>query len=155
VQAWAQDLLGLSVSFSRLDARWGLRGPELSFYDASVARPDQEAEPMISAGEVTLGLSPMVLFFERRLAVSRLELERTELTLERGVDGQLRLQGAPSEQQSRRYGISATFASGSSGVRTVFCSRRAARPPLSLAAVSMSPSMGRSNLKRMRRPPIG
>jgi uncharacterized protein (TIGR02099 family) len=101
VQAWAQDLLGLSVSFSRLDARWGLRGPELSFYDASVARPDQEAEPMISAGEVTLGLSPMVLFFERRLAVSRLALERTELTLERGVDGQLRLQGAPSEQQAR------------------------------------------------------
>jgi uncharacterized protein YhdP len=101
VQAWAQDVLGLSVSFSRLDARWGLRGPELSFYDASVARPDQEAEPMVSAGEVTLGLSPMVLFFERRLAVSRLALERTELTLERGVDGQLRLQGAPSEQQSR------------------------------------------------------
>ncbi|NNC63221.1 MAG: hypothetical protein HKN84_00425, partial [Gammaproteobacteria bacterium] len=101
VQAWAQDVLGLSVSFSRLDARWGLRGPELSFYDASVARPDQEAEPMISAGEVTLGFSPMVLFFERRLAVSRLALERTELTLERGVDGQLRLQGAPSEQQSR------------------------------------------------------
>ena len=100
VQAWAQDMLGLSVSFSRLDARWGLRGPELSFYDASVARPDQEAEPMISAGEVTLVLSPMVLFLERRLAVSSLTLERTELTLERGTDGELRLQGAPSDQQS-------------------------------------------------------
>ena len=100
VQAWAQDMLGVSVSFSRLDARWGLRGPELSFYDASVARPDQEAEPMVSAGEVTLGLSPMVLFLERRLAVSRLSLERSELTLERGVDGELRLQGAPSDQRS-------------------------------------------------------
>ncbi|NIW23215.1 MAG: hypothetical protein GWN29_00850, partial [Gammaproteobacteria bacterium] len=100
VQAWAQEVLGLRVSFSRLDARWGLRGPELSFYDASVARPDQQAEPMIRAGEVTLGLSPMVLFLERRLAVSRLALERTELTLERGVDGELRLQGAPSDQQS-------------------------------------------------------
>ncbi len=101
VQAWAQDTLGLSVSFSRLDARWGLRGPELSFYDASVSRPDQEAEPMVSAAEVTLGLSPVVLFLERRLAVSRLSLERTQLTLERGADGQLRLQGAPSDQPSR------------------------------------------------------
>ena len=100
IQAWAQETLGLRVSFSRLDARWGLRGPELSFFDASVARPDQEAEPMISAGEVTLGLSPMALFLERRLAVSRLLLERSELTLERGLDGELRLQGAPSNQQS-------------------------------------------------------
>jgi len=98
VQAWAQDVLGLSVSFSRLDARWGLRGPELSFYDASVARPDAQAESMISAGEVTLGLSPMALFLERRLAVSRLVLDRTELTLERSTDGQLRLQGAPSDR---------------------------------------------------------
>jgi uncharacterized protein (TIGR02099 family) len=96
VRDWARDVLGLSVSFSRLDARWGLRGPEISFYDASVARPDEETEPMISAAEVTLGLSPMALILERRLAVDRLVLDGTQLTLERGVDGELRLQGAPA-----------------------------------------------------------
>lgn len=96
VRSWAREVLGLSVEFSRLDARWGLRGPELSFYEASVARPGAETEPMISAAEVTLGLSPVALFLERRLEVDRLVLERTQLALERGTDGALRLQGAPA-----------------------------------------------------------
>ena len=92
VQSWARDALGLSVSFSRLDARWGLRGPELTFYDASVARPDEETAPMISAAEVTLGLSPLTLFLERRLVLNRLVLGGTQLTLERSPEGELRLQ---------------------------------------------------------------
>lgn len=100
VRAWAEEVLGLSVSFNRLDARWGLRGPELSFYDATVARPDEQTEPMIRAGEVTLGLSPVALFLDRRLAVNRLILDRTELTLERGLDAGLRVQGAPPESES-------------------------------------------------------
>ncbi|HSG66177.1 MAG TPA: YhdP family protein [Gammaproteobacteria bacterium] len=100
VRAWAEDVLGLRVSFSRLDARWGLRGPELTFLDASVARLDDAAAPMISAGEVTLGLSPLARILERRLVVDRLVLDRTELTVERSIDGGLHLQGAPPEDDT-------------------------------------------------------
>jgi len=102
VQSWARDALGLNVSFSRLDARWGLRGPELTFYDASVARPDEETEPMISAAQVTLGLSPVTLFLERRLVLTRLVLGGTQLTLERSPEGELRLQGAPAGGRDAR-----------------------------------------------------
>jgi len=71
IQAWAEDVLGLGVGFSRLDARWGLRGPELTFYDASVARRDEAGEPIIRAAAVTFGLSPRTLLLERRIAVCR------------------------------------------------------------------------------------
>jgi uncharacterized protein (TIGR02099 family) len=96
IQAWAEDVLGLGVGFSRLDARWGLRGPELTFYDASVARRDEAGEPIIRAAAVTFGLSPRTLLLERSIAVERVVLERTELTLERGIDGALHLKGAPA-----------------------------------------------------------
>lgn len=31
IQAWAEGALGMPVQFSRMDARWGLQGPELTF----------------------------------------------------------------------------------------------------------------------------
>ena len=36
IQAWASDALGLTINFSRVDARWAWLGPELTFYGASV-----------------------------------------------------------------------------------------------------------------------
>jgi len=101
VQAWARDELGLSVVFSRLDARWGFRGPELTFYDASVARADSAEQAMISAQRVTIGVSTIALLTEGRVAVDRLVLDDTRLTLERAADGALRLQGALSAQAPR------------------------------------------------------
>jgi len=97
----AEEALGLQVQFSRLDARWGLRGPELLFYDASVVRPDaDDAEPIISAAEVTLGLSPLALVLERRVALNRLVLGRTQLTVEADAAGGIRLQGVPTRGAS-------------------------------------------------------
>jgi uncharacterized protein (TIGR02099 family) len=101
VQAWARDELGLNFAFARLDARWGLRGPELTFYDASVARGDARDEAMVSARQATIGLSLFTLLTEGRFAVNRLVLDGTRLTLERSMDGELRLQGAPADQLTR------------------------------------------------------
>jgi uncharacterized protein (TIGR02099 family) len=97
LRSLAEEALGLAVQFSRLDARWGLRGPELSFYDASVMRPDGDgSEPIISAAEVTLGLSPLALVLEQRFALNRLVLDQTQLTVETDGDGGIRLQGVPA-----------------------------------------------------------
>ena len=41
LQAWVNRELGLSLTFARLDVRWGWRGPELTFHDASVATEDE------------------------------------------------------------------------------------------------------------------
>ena len=36
LQAWVSRELGLTLGFSRVDARWGLSGPELTFADVSL-----------------------------------------------------------------------------------------------------------------------
>lgn len=98
IQAWAREELGLTMDFSRLDARWALLGPEITFYDVSVSIPGGESEPLFSAREARIGLSALALVTERRLVVNRLTVVDTRLVFERGTDGTLRLQGAPSQQ---------------------------------------------------------
>ncbi|MDH3435326.1 MAG: hypothetical protein OEM60_15790, partial [Gammaproteobacteria bacterium] len=43
IKSWASAAIGLSVEFSGMDARWGLSGPELEFYDAELVSPDRNA----------------------------------------------------------------------------------------------------------------
>ena len=38
LKAWASQAIGMQVEFSGMDARWGLSGPELNFYDAELIR---------------------------------------------------------------------------------------------------------------------
>jgi len=98
IQAWAREALGLTMDFSRVDARWALLGPELTFYDASVSIPGAENEPIFSAPEASIGISALALITERRLVVNRLTVVSTRLELERATDGSLQLQGLPSRQ---------------------------------------------------------
>ncbi len=98
IQTWARDTLGLSMNFTRLDARWALLGPELTFYDASVSIPGVESAPIFRAREASIGFSVLALLTEQRLAVSRLTVVGTRLVLERAADGTLRLQGAATQQ---------------------------------------------------------
>ena len=94
IQAWASEVLGLSVDFTGLDARLGLLGPELTFYDASVSRVGDESNPILSAAQARLGLNALSLFTDRQLEASQLTLEGTRLSFERTLDGRLRLQHA-------------------------------------------------------------
>ena len=94
---WVRTELGISLEFSRMDARWSLLGPEFSFRDATVSRVGGEANPIVSAVEAVITLSPQALLSERRLAVNRLTLEGSSLRLERTVDGTLRLANLPED----------------------------------------------------------
>ena len=98
IQAWAREALGLTMDFSRVDARWALLGPELTFYDASVSIPGAENEPIFSAPEASIGISALALITEFRLVVNRLTVVSTRLVLERTTDGSFQLQGLPSRQ---------------------------------------------------------
>ena len=101
IQAWARTQLGIDLRFSRLDARWNLSGPELSFHDASLGRAGDEAGPIVSAAEARISLSAAALFSERRLEVSRLTLEEPNLGVERTLDGTLRLANLPAGPNSQ------------------------------------------------------
>jgi len=98
IQAWAREALGLTMDFNRVDARWALLGPELTFYDANVSIPGAENEPIFSAQEASVGISALALITEGRLVVNRLTVVSTRLALERATDGSLQLQGLPSRQ---------------------------------------------------------
>jgi uncharacterized protein YhdP len=39
IKGWASNAIGMEVEFSGMNARWGLSGPELEFYDTELVRP--------------------------------------------------------------------------------------------------------------------
>jgi len=43
IKGWASAAIGMQVEFSGMDARWGLSGPELQFYNAELVRLDSGA----------------------------------------------------------------------------------------------------------------
>ena len=98
VWEWVQTELGVNLDFSQLDARWSLLGPEFSFRDAIVSRIGAEASPLLSAAEASITLSAPALIRERRLEVTRLTLEGSDLRLERTGSGTLRLANLPEEE---------------------------------------------------------
>ena len=83
LQAWVNESLGLTLDFSRVDARWALRGPELTFHDARVGANDQ-AQPFLTARAVRVGLSPVRLLAQlvlrREPGIDRLTFDGIELT---------------------------------------------------------------------------
>ena len=95
VWEWVQTELGVSLNYSRMDARWSLLGPEFSFRDATVSRIGGEANPIVSAAEASITLNAAALLSERRLEVNRLTLEGSHLRLERTGSGVLRLANLP------------------------------------------------------------
>ena len=92
---WVRAELGIDLNFSQMDARWSLLGPEFSFRDAAVSRNGGAANPIVSAVEATITLSPTALISERRLEVKRLTLEGSTLRIERTGDGVVRLANLP------------------------------------------------------------
>jgi uncharacterized protein (TIGR02099 family) len=92
VRAWVADELGLLVSFDQVDARWGLRGPELTLHDV---RLGSAGEPIFSAVRAGITLDPFALLIEREPRVDRLSLDGVRLAVERTADGDYRLAGAP------------------------------------------------------------
>ena len=95
VWEWVQTELGVNLEFSQLDARWSLLGPEFSFRDATLSRVGDEANPLLSAAEASVTLSAPALLSERRLEVTRLTLEGSDLRIERTGSGTLRLANLP------------------------------------------------------------
>lgn len=104
LQAWVTESLGLNLEFSRIDARWSWRGPEITFHDARVGAQDQTL-PFVTARQARVGVSPFGLVAQwllgRMPTIDRLTLEGTELTLVHGADGALMLQGAPGGVAAR------------------------------------------------------
>lgn len=94
LKAWASAAIGMEVEFSGMDARWGLGGPELYFFDAELIRR-QDATRLLVAEEVSIGVAVLRLLRDRTLVVDRIGISTTVLELRQREDHSWWFQGAP------------------------------------------------------------
>lgn len=94
IKEWASAAIGLSVEFSGMDARWGLSGPEVEFYDAELISTDNFAR-IIAAKEVSVGVGLMQLIFKGKPVVDRVSVRDTTLEIRQQADGEWWIQGKP------------------------------------------------------------
>lgn len=93
IKSWASAAIGMQVEFTGMDARWGLSGPELKFYDAELLRPDEQTR-LVAAEEVGIGVSLVRLLQDRTLVVDTVTVRDTSVELRQVDDGSWLVQGA-------------------------------------------------------------
>ncbi len=89
--------VGMQVEFSGMDARWGLSGPELEFYNAEVFRADSGTR-IVMAEEVRAGVGLMRLLFEQAVVVDRLVIRNTSIDVQQIENGRYRIQGVDVDE---------------------------------------------------------
>ena len=104
IKGWASAAIGMSVEFSGMDARWGLRGPEVEFYDAELITQDSLAR-VVSAEQVSVGIALSNLLFDRQAVVDRVVVRDTTLEVRQLADGTWAVQGSPIDQLLRSSSV--------------------------------------------------
>jgi len=95
IKGWANAAIGMTVEFADMNARWRLSGPELTFQGAELTAYGAKTS-LLTAGEVSVGVSLMRLLAEGELVVDRIQIRDTRLTLQLNeTDGWL-VQGLPA-----------------------------------------------------------
>ncbi len=102
IKTWASTAIGMQVEFSGMDARWGLSGPELEFYDTELIRNDSGIR-VIAAEEIRVGIGFLRLLSDRTLIVDRLVIRNTGIDILELDDNSYRIQGIPVEELLSSY----------------------------------------------------
>ena len=97
IKVWASAAIGVNVEFTGMDARWGLSGPEIEFYNAELISPLSETR-IVAAEEVSIGLALTRLLFDRKAVVDRVVVRDTSLEVRQLANGQWWIQGSPPDQ---------------------------------------------------------
>ena len=97
IKGWASDAIGMRVEFSGMDARWGLSGPEIKFYNAKLLRSNSDAL-VLAADEVGISIAFIRLLVDRTLAVDRIIVRDTSVEVRRLESGRWWIQGGPAEE---------------------------------------------------------
>lgn len=97
IKVWASAAIGMDVQFSGMDARWGLRGPEVEFYDAELVST-QTGATIIAADEVGVGIALSRIINDRKAVVDRIFVRDSTLEVQRLEDGQWWIQGSPPDE---------------------------------------------------------
>ena len=94
IENWASNIIGMEVQFSGMNARWGLRGPEIEFYETELAHLDTQTRA-IAAELVSVGISASRLLFEQEIVVDRVVIRGTSIEIRQLENGEWWVQGRP------------------------------------------------------------
>ena len=97
IENWASNAIGMEVQFSGMNARWGLSGPEVEFYDAELIRPDNQTRA-IAAELVSVGISVSSLVFDQALVVDRVVIRDTSIEVRQLENGGWWIQGSSLDE---------------------------------------------------------
>ena len=97
IENWASSAIGMEVQFSGMNARWGLSGPELEFYDTELIRPDNQTR-VIAAELVSVGISVSSLLFDQAFVVDRVVIRDTSIEIRQLESGEWWIQGSTLEE---------------------------------------------------------
>ena len=97
IKNWASAAIGMRVEFSGMDARWGLSGPEVEFYDAELLAADSMVR-IVNAEVVSVGVGFLRLLIDRKVVVDRVALRDTQIEVRQLDDGQWRIQGGTLDE---------------------------------------------------------
>jgi uncharacterized protein (TIGR02099 family) len=92
IKAWASAAIGMQVEFSGMDARWGLSGPQLEFYDAELTR-DAPRSRVVAAEQVSIGIALTRFLADRTLVVNRVVIRNTSVEVRQLPNGEWWFQG--------------------------------------------------------------
>jgi uncharacterized protein (TIGR02099 family) len=97
IKGWASAAIGMTVEFSGMDARWGLSGPEVEFYDTELVAQDTLAR-IIAAEQVSVGVALSNLLLDRQAVVDRVVVRETTIEVRQHANGKWSVQGSPIDQ---------------------------------------------------------
>ena len=97
IKGWASDAIGMTVEFSGMDARWGLSGPEVEFYDAELLTTGTMTR-LVAADEVSVGVGLMRLLADRKFVVDHVAVRDTSIEIRQLPSGEWWVQGGPIDQ---------------------------------------------------------
>ncbi len=102
IKAWASDAIGMRVNFSGMDARWGLSGPQLEFYDAELIR-GSTMQRIVAAEQVSVGVALTRLLVDRTLVIDRVVVRDTSVEIRQLPNGRWWIQGMPADDLLNFY----------------------------------------------------
>jgi uncharacterized protein (TIGR02099 family) len=87
----------MTVEFSGMDARWGLSGPEVEFYDAELLTTATKTR-LVAADEVSVGVGLARLLVDRKFVVDHVAVRDTSIEVRQLENGEWWVQGGPLDQ---------------------------------------------------------
>ena len=97
IKTWASSAVGMQVEFSGMDARWGLSGPEIDFYDTELVRFGSDFR-VIAAEEVRVSIGLVSLLVDQKLVVDRIVIHDTSIDVRKLDNGSYFIQGSPASE---------------------------------------------------------